>query len=803
MADVLFDLRGGATALWPSPPALDQTRVHQQAFYEPTTQLVYITQVIANGVTLADESGPPPTGTRDSRGDLAVNRVNLSGQVTGVMYCRRFDHGSGIGVEYDAATGKTWVWLPFDAEIEPIGTNAHGRRLCRIEFVNGAIIDPEDVPADQAYEPVAGATAITPGLDLVNGRMTIAYSQGSGTQYSVYDLAAFKRREFYAPLYQFARPSYADFQSWCAFGDYIYQQHGSAYDDADNPPPPDGDGNAWWTVIDMRTGGVVDRVHNTYALSLEYREPESLAVWAKPPGPELVFGFAVDEAPRRVALYRITATVDVTVPVRAEVVAAPEAGVQLTVSVEDTATIQTWEIGRTISGTRQVLFAGQGEGSLPAVSTWMDEAPPGCIPIVYWLAVHRTTGQDVEYQSVAVTYVPEGGCNQGGEAVGEQDNTLGCAATYVARLHWRGGALPYEAAVMDELTEVTWSRTINDVSEASVTVLKSDVSSECCRALGQAEPWVHELTIYRDGELVWQGPITKTISRRDTIVIQAQDVTAWFDHLVNTWRVTYTTATPDSAGRAAGPIPEIAYNHIRLNMLASPLNVADYAGIMEYMTYRVSRNMRRTRFRKDGSKGNAIWTAYLGDILREWAKRGLTWTAIGRHVLLRGHPDENTRAQARLTMDDFIGDVEVIKDGTQAGTYGYATSQKEDISVGKTLGYGRTKTAYGRLDRLVELTDDDVTDTDLRMAAQEAVSGRYPIPVAISVPDGAALAPTAPVVVRQLVPGERFDVVAENFCQPVLQGFVLTDVEGSWQNGQEKIGVTLTPLADIDEELNS
>jgi len=804
MADVLFNLRAGASAVFPSPPTLTMTRVHQQAFYEPTTQLIYITQVVGNGVTLPGESGPPATGVRDSRGDIAINRVTLDGTVTGVMYCRRFDHGSGIGVEYDAVTGKTWLWLPFDAVEQPIGTNAHGRRICRIEFVNNAVIDPEDVPPAQAYEPFTGLTSITPALDLVNGRMTVAYNAGGTTQYAVFTLADFKAKIFTAPLYQFPRPSYPDFQSWTAFGEYVYQQHGSAYSEDDtNPPPPDGNGNAWWTVVDMRSGNVVDRVQNTVGLTLDYREPEAVAVFDMPSGPQFTFGFAVGDSPRRVALYGITAQVDTSQPIRAEVVVAPEEGVQLTVSVEDTESIQSWEIIRDVDGTRQTLFSGTGAGSLPAVSTWFDSAPPGCISITYHLVIQRTDGTLTEDVSNAVTYVPDGGCNQGGPAVGGEDNTLGCASTYTAQIHWRGGAQPYAVAAMDRLTEVTWNRTINDISEASVTILKGNISTECCEALKEMHPWVHELTLYRDGELVWQGPVTKTTGRRDSITIQAQDVTAWFDHLVNTWRITYTASTADAQGRKAGPITAIAYNHIRLNMTASSLANPDYAGIMDYMVVR-SAGLPTVKVEKDGSSNTSIWTTYLGDLMREWAKRGLTWTTIGRTVLLRARPTSTTRAQARLTMEDFTGEIEVIKDGTQGGTYGFATTQdQQDISDGKTLGYGKTKTAYGRLDVLVSLDEEKVTDADLREAAKDAIAGRYPIPITISVPDGSSLASTAPVKLHQLVPGERFDVLAESFCTPVLQGFALTDVEGSWQNGQEKIGVTLTPLADLEEELTT
>ncbi|MFC4328381.1 poly-gamma-glutamate hydrolase family protein [Streptomyces andamanensis] len=806
--DTLFDLRGGAERVFDTPVALDQTRVHQQACYEPTTKLLYVTQVIANGVKLADESAPPPTGTRDARGDLAINRVTLAGQVTGVMYCRAFDHGSGIGAEYDAATGKTYLWLAYDAAMEPIGSdvNAHGRKLVRLPFVDGAIIDVGSAGLD-VYVPVPGMLSVTPGLDLANRRMTIAYTAPgqSGTWYAAYDLAQFKAKNFDHPLYSFPRPTgYGLFQSWIPYGNYIYQQHGSGYDD-DNPPPPQGEGNAYFVVIDVRSGRAIDRVPNNYQASLEYREPESLAVWLTPDGPHLVFGFAVSNARRAMDLYRMAATVDTGVAVQAQVVTTPETGVQLTISVDDTESIQTWEIGRVIGGAVQPLFSGQGAGSLPAVSSWLDTSPPGCIAMVYRLVIHRADGTEQVENSAAVTFVPDGGCSTGGEAVGEQPNILGCAEEYTARLHWRGGALPYEAAIMSTLTEASWGRTINDISEASVTVLKGDVSGECCEALSEAEPWVHELTLYRDGELVWQGPIDKITARRDSVTIHAVDVFSWFDRLVNVYKVAYKGATADSNGRKAMPIVQIAANHIRLNLMDTRLNaIQDYPGILNYLVMQ-NYSLVKVTVEKDGSSNNAIWAAQMGDILREWTKRGLRWTTVGRALVLSSKPQgqrSTPTTQARLTDEDFIGDVEIIKDGTQAATYAFVTTQDgQDVSKGKTVGKGRTGTAYGRLDRLVELDDEDTSDADMLAAANDALTGRYPVPVTISVPDGAALAPTAPVNIGQLVPGYQFDVLASSFCQRVLQSFMLTDVDVSWQDGQEKVGVTFIPADQADEEL--
>ncbi|WP_019549819.1 hypothetical protein [Streptomyces sulphureus] len=801
MADILFTLDGSATPLLGGAVALDQTRVHQQQAYDPVAGLVYATQVIANGIQLTDETEPPPTGVRDSRGDLALNRVTLDGEVTGVMYVRGFDHGAGLAVEHE--DGTAYLWLAYDAEQQPIGTNAHGRRLVRMAFEDGAILDV-GAPDLDVYEPISpyqDVRAITASLDADTGRMGIAYNTGSGTRYRVFGLEDFRAKDFSAPLFEFARPSFPSLQSWTLYGHYVYQFHGTAYGDA-NPAPPEGNGDAYWTVIDIRTGETIQRVHDLHALTLESREPESVAVWDVDGRPQFVFGFATGPVGARLMnLYAIDSSVDPDVTLTAAVVGRPQPGVELTVNLAQTAGIQDWSILRSVGDVDQLLFSGQGN-TLPTGSTWLDSSPPACVPVTYKLVIQRTSGASEIDTSDAVTYTPEEGCGGGGGPVGDQTTTLGCATEYTALIHWRGGARPYTA--LPRLTAVSWGRTINDVSEASITVAMADVGAECCEALGLVEPWVHELTIYRDGELVWQGPVVRPKFGRNTVVIEATDVFSWLDHVVNTFRVTYTSSTADARGRMRAPITYIAENHIRLNLAESSLSVPpDWCEVLPYIVRRDT-GLPRIKVEKDGSTNGTVWTEYLGTILREWTKRGLTWTTVGRSLLLRGRPTSETRAAATLTLDHIAGDVEVVKDGGNGATYAFATSQESrNISTGKTLGTGRTGTAYGRLDTLVKLQEEEVTDADLRAAARDDLAGRYPVPVSVSVPDSAQLTPDAPVTMRQLVPGERLDVFAHSLCLPLAQGFALSEVDVTWQDGAEKVGIGLIPLGDVDEELSA
>lgn len=96
--------------------------------------------------------------------------------------------------------------------------------------------------------------------------------------------------------------------------------------------------------------------------------------------------------------------------------------------------------------------------------------------------------------------------------------TLGCATSYQAVIHWQGGKRLF--AVLDAVTEVTWARKLDDYSEASVKLAKPALSPLCWSKIAAQydndgmllrpgiEPWAHELSIYRDHGLVWQGPVT-------------------------------------------------------------------------------------------------------------------------------------------------------------------------------------------------------------------------------------------------------------------------------------------------------
>ncbi|MFV6031158.1 signaling protein [Streptomyces sp. NPDC056264] len=275
---------------------LHYTRVHQQAAFDPVTGLLYAVQGISGGVKLSADDTIVSLADHDGRGDLCVNQIAPDGTVLAVMHLKGFGHGAGFGVEN--VDGTVWLWLETHADVAAPGKNAHGKYIGRLAFQPGALVDAKTGPVE-LFKPVGENSSVTPSLDLDHGHIAVRHVTGSVAEYSVYELDAFKRREF-TPLVRFqGRHS---IQSWCLYGNFVYQNSGTAYD-VDNPYP----GNAWWNVYDVASGAVVERIFNDTALDLAHRESEAITVRRTTAGPQLVFGFAT-QGDRRMALYGLSST---------------------------------------------------------------------------------------------------------------------------------------------------------------------------------------------------------------------------------------------------------------------------------------------------------------------------------------------------------------------------------------------------------------------------------------------------------------------------------------------------------------
>ncbi len=276
------------------------------------------------------------------------------------------------------------------------------------------------------------------------------------------------------------------------------------------------------------------------------------------------------------------------------------------------------------------------------------------------------------------------------EAAHDPSAQLGCAETYSAALHWRGGARVYLPSNLlgESLAKVDWDRRLEETATAQVLLAKTSLADECCGLLGQIHPWCHELTVYRDTELIWQGPIVTVTEDADTITLSALDITAWLGRLVNTQPTIYKTATD---------LTTIAKDVITKNLIDAALATPapDWPGMLPYLLATASGTKIKLNRR-------GVWSDTVLNIVNKMADKGFEWTTVGRRMVMRPPAPLTSGARARLTPDDLPGGIKVVRDGMDAATRVFATSQTDtEDGTTVTVAAPAATAICGRLDQIV------------------------------------------------------------------------------------------------------
>lgn len=284
-----FDLTDPAEELFRARE-LEGARVMQSFAFDMRNQRLFTVQV-------SDSSGDHDP---EAAGDLTVTLLDYSGNKHGHMYLRGFGHGVSIGVEPDE--GTSYLWTEVDAR--PEGSSSRGVRLARFLFADGTTLTNTS-PGLVKHAPIPTAYATTCAIDPVNSRMAMRYRPASSTgtpyRFAIYDLAEVKGNPVPVPLVDIATPAVVSgtFQGYALYGNYLYLYEGNSYEVSPAP------GNVYITSVDVNTGGVVQRFHSKAGRTLDFREPEGLAVYQTSTGQvRLVQGLASGAVgARRASLY--------------------------------------------------------------------------------------------------------------------------------------------------------------------------------------------------------------------------------------------------------------------------------------------------------------------------------------------------------------------------------------------------------------------------------------------------------------------------------------------------------------------
>lgn len=334
------------------------------------------------------------------------------------------------------------------------------------------------------------------------------------------------------------------------------------------------------------------------------------------------------------------------------------------------------------------------------------------------------------------------------------------------------------------LTSVDWGRTRDDTSFAHFTTAQP--SWECLNLLTQIEPNRHEVVVFRDEERVWEGPITLSTYRADSVTCEARDVTYYTLRTVA--HATYSNAYPNVDTVVHRARNMITTELARKEALDPPINVVPY--LRSYDTPNDAQTSRVTR---------AYETTVFGDFDEMAARSGLDYTVVGRSIILF---DTHTIFYTTpvVTEADFLGGVYVSVYGVEGATAAFVNDGQ-----GNYGSYGANDPYYGEweiLDTAYEegQTTDLPSVAEMASQAQRNMDGRNPVPVIVRVPDNSQLSPSSRLTMRDLVPGARIPLRATLTARTFTQMQKLDSMQVKEDANGEKVTVVLSAASAHDED---
>jgi hypothetical protein len=386
---------------------------------------------------------------------------------------------------------------------------------------------------------------------------------------------------------------------------------------------------------------------------------------------------------------------------------------------------------------------------------------------------------------------------------------LGCATQYTALIYYWDralGALRYYTELTG-ITEINWERTLDDFSEARLR-FRPRKGDDCCGKIRPIFdslhrllepgiwPWAHELALFRDGELVWQGPVFSIDElvlpdeSTDHIQITARDFLAWLDRRTVHEDIFLNDTDYDLSAIAEAIIVDAF--------------TPDDPGVLEHLVIQPSGRTGRHTVRH--------WEARCGDELRTVARGGLDFTAVGRAIIVKGPTHDPAIPTTVLRARDFLSGIEIRVVGAEAATAGIAVGgvpTPEDIDPENPTPIENVpplKVYEGGLDPFFGLIENWTqsegvqNESLLGWIARQKILDGFPPPQTLSVPAESGLNPEAPVSIHNLVPGTFFTILVQGTCRELSQYMRLSHLRVAWVAGAaESIGVTFIPANIVDD----
>lgn len=359
--------------------------------------------------------------------------------------------------------------------------------------------------------------------------------------------------------------------------------------------------------------------------------------------------------------------------------------------------------------------------------------------------------------------------------------------THEVFLYDRGGT--NRIGTFPKFEEVRWSRQRDDISQAALIV----EPNRCSEVLSAMHVGRHEIVVYRNGDRVWEGPITRATYKEGNVEVTAHDICHYLQRTIMRSGYDNRYSTIDSKVAAVTERMRV----ILINELARKESMTPSYNILANLDIRTSTDTARTS-RMTFPYESTVWEEmdYMG------ARSGLDYTALGRRLLLFDVHDVIGRTPM-LTDKDFQKELVVTSYGMELATHSAVTD-----GDGHWAAVGGNDAYYGEVELLNTLYGEGVSfadpdnptaaelealEVEMVSQAKRNLSGRYPTPTVVRVPNGTGLNPNAPVTIETLVPGVRIPVRATRLTIVAEQEQKLDTLEVTQNSRGERVEVTLSP----------
>lgn len=337
---------------------------------------------------------------------------------------------------------------------------------------------------------------------------------------------------------------------------------------------------------------------------------------------------------------------------------------------------------------------------------------------------------------------------------------------------------PY-ARIRTGISQVTWSRDLDRVSEAQVVVGRQLIDAACDRALRRVTPWVHELRIYRAGasQPVWTGPVRLTERTRHTYVLHARDLAAWLEVRTN----------PESYEWTGVDLATAARRLVRMGLTGRGNPDPGFWPYARFDAVGVDTDVEQQR----------TYDTPILDELDRLCDQGMDYTVTGRRLWCFGEPTLADPAHGVLSHTDILDELSLVVDGDQTCTRWIVEGSGQDGQRVRSIE-GDGSPWYGLIERSTR-AEHAKTDRACTNVAQNRLRYSRNPPATVVVPDGAALSPQAPITIDQLVPGTRWDISLVDAFDDHTTPSKLTRVSVTAEAGtREQVAASFVPLGQPD-----